>query len=196
MAPTLTAEQRMAAPPGAVFDLFDDGTDPELGALEARRLVRSGCRVVVATTTSATFSRVSAALRPDDVLLVHALMNEGGLWGDLRVQLGERPHQQLAAAAGPMMREASGRRWFLAGNDYVWPRAVHTVARRVVAERNGQVVGEASPGWAPATSPASSRPSSRPGPTWCCPRSSAPTSWRSSGSATRWASATGRARWP
>lgn len=121
----------------------DDGTDPVLGALEARRLVRSGCRVIMATTTSATFARVSDALRADGVLLVHALMNEGGLGGDLRVQLGERPYQQLCAAAGPMMRLASGRRWFLAGNDYIWPRAVHTAARRVVAERNGEVVGEA-----------------------------------------------------
>ena len=121
----------------------DDGTDPALGAVEARRLVRSGCRVIMATTTSATFARVSDALRSAGVLLVHTPMNEGGLGGDLRVQLGERPDQQLRAAAGPMMREARGRRWFLAGNDYVWPRAVHTAARRVVAERRGQVVGEA-----------------------------------------------------
>ena len=120
----------------------DDGTDPALGIVEARRLVRTGCRVVLATTTSATFARVSQALRTDGVLLMHAVMNEGGLGAELRVQLGERPYQQLAAAAGPTMRAAGGRRWFLAGNDYVWPRAVHTAARRVVDEQRGQIVGE------------------------------------------------------
>ncbi len=121
----------------------DDGTDPALGAVEAKRLVRSGCRVVLASTTSATFARVSEALRADGVLLVQALMNEGGLGAELCVQLGERPYLQLRAAAGPTMRAAGGRRWFLAGNDYVWPRAVHTAARRVVDEQRGQVVGEA-----------------------------------------------------
>ena len=121
----------------------DDGTNPEWGAAEARRLVQGGCRTIVAGTTSATYARVSDALRGDGVLLVHAVMNEGGQGGELRIRLGERPRQQLHAAAGPVMRAAGGRRWFLAGNDYVWPRAVHASARRVVDEQRGSVVGEA-----------------------------------------------------
>jgi urea transport system substrate-binding protein len=121
----------------------DDGTDPTLGTVEARRLVGAGCRTILATTTSATFARVSDDLDDSGVLLVQPLMNEGGMGADLRVQLGERPREQLLAAAGPMMRTAAGRRWFLAGNDYVWPRSVHTAARRVVAEQRGRVVGEA-----------------------------------------------------
>ena len=121
----------------------DDGTNPEWGAAEARRLVQAGCRTIVAGTTSATYARVSDALRGDGVLLVHAVMNEGGQGGELRIRLGERPRQQLRAAAGPVMRAAGGRRWFLAGNDYVWPRAVHAAARRVVDEHRGSVVGEA-----------------------------------------------------
>lgn len=120
----------------------DDGTDPVLGTLEARRLVRAGCRVILAATTSATFARVSAALAPEGVLLVQPVMNEGGLGGELCVQLGERPEQQVSAAAGPVMAAAGGRRWFLAGNDYVWPRAVHRAARAVVARQRGEVVGE------------------------------------------------------
>jgi hypothetical protein len=58
----------------------DDGTDPSTGhAAEARCLVRAGCRAILATTTSATFARVAQALRPDGVLPVHTVMNEGGL---------------------------------------------------------------------------------------------------------------------
>ncbi|NMI02020.1 substrate-binding protein [Pseudonocardia acidicola] len=124
----------------------DDATDAGVGAAEAWRLVHAGCRVIMATTTSATFARASEELRGSGVLLVHTLMNEGGMSGELRVQLGERPDGQLRAAAGPLMRAAGGRRWFLAGNDYCWPRVVHTAARRVVAEENGTVVGE---GFAP-----------------------------------------------
>ncbi len=124
----------------------DDATDAEVGAAEAWRLVRSGCRAIIATTTSATFARAAEELRGVDILLVHTVMNEGGLGGDLRVQLGERPDGQLRAAVGPMMGIAGGRRWFLAGNDYIWPQAVHTAARRVLAERDVTVVGE---GFAP-----------------------------------------------
>ena len=39
------------------------------------------------------------------------------------------------------LREACGRRWFLAGNDYVWPHAVHRAARRVIAREGGRIVG-------------------------------------------------------
>jgi branched-chain amino acid transport system substrate-binding protein len=121
----------------------DDATDPGTGVLEAQRLVRAGCRTIIATTTSATFARVAAALPATGVLLIHALMNEGGLAAPLRVQLGERPHRQLRAAVGSMMRLAEGKRWFLAGNDYCWPRVVHSAARHLLNEKSGAVVGEA-----------------------------------------------------
>ena len=88
-----------------------------------RRLVRGGCRTIVAGTTSATYARVSDALRADGVLLVHAVMNEGGQGGELRIRLGERPHQQLRRRG--RARHAGGGRAAVVprGNDYVWPRA-------------------------------------------------------------------------
>jgi branched-chain amino acid transport system substrate-binding protein len=95
----------------------DDATEPGVGVAEARRLARAGCRAILAMTTSATFARVARDLGGSGVLFVHTVMNEGGLGGQLRVQLGERPEQQLRAAAEPLMREAGGRPWFLAGND-------------------------------------------------------------------------------
>jgi urea transport system substrate-binding protein len=124
----------------------DDATVPEVGALEACRLARAGCRTILATTTSATFARISQELHGSAVLLVQTLMNEGGLGGDLRIQLGERPDGQLRAAVGPLMRITAGCRWFLAGNDYVWPHVVHTAARRVLDGCAGTVAGE---GFAP-----------------------------------------------
>jgi branched-chain amino acid transport system substrate-binding protein len=120
----------------------DDATDARLGVAEALRLTRAGCRTILVATTSATFTAVSHALQGHDVLLVQTLMNEGGYSGPLRVQLGERPTAQLTAAAGPLMRIAGGRRWFLAGDDYCWPRAVHTAARQVLPHYGAHVVGE------------------------------------------------------
>ena len=120
----------------------DDATDPAAGAREARRLASAGCRTILIATTSATFVAVSTALASSGVLIVQTLMNEGGLNGQLCVQLGERPDDQLAAAAELMMRSAGGRRWFLAGNGYCWPRSTHAAARRVLPKYGGRLVGE------------------------------------------------------
>lgn len=124
----------------------DDATDPGTGALEAMRLVRAGCRTIFLMTTSATYHAVSAALSGQDVLVVHTNMNEGGGESRLRIRLGERPATQLATAARPVMRAAGGRRWFLAGNDYVWPRSVNAVAREILPGQGVVLVGE---GYAP-----------------------------------------------
>ena len=120
----------------------DDATDPATGAVEALRLVRSGCSTVFTMTTSATYDAVSAALGHSGALVVQSHMNEGGGESRLRIRLGERPARQLAAAAAPLMRAAGGRRWFLAGNDYVWPRQVNAAARAVLPAVGAELVGE------------------------------------------------------
>ena len=120
----------------------DDRTDPAVGAAEARRLAAAGCRTILVATTSATFFEVSRQLADAQVLLVQTLMNEGGVAGRLRIQLGERNADQIRSAAVPMMRAAGGRRWFLAGNDYCWPRSTHSAAREIVPRLGGRVVGE------------------------------------------------------
>lgn len=94
-------------------------------------------------------------------------MNEGGGESRLRIRLGERPATQLATAARPVMRAAGGRRWFLAGNDYVWPRSVNAVAREILPGQGAVLVGE---GYAPSgsvTSPRSSSGSPHRVPTSC-----------------------------
>jgi urea transport system substrate-binding protein len=129
---------------GRAVELFvgDDATDPKIGAREARRLAAAGCRTILVATTSATFVAVSEQMADSGVLLVQTLMNEGGVSGRLRVQLGERPVEQLRAGAEQMMRAADGRRWFLAGNDYCWPRSTHAAAREVLPRMGGHLVGE------------------------------------------------------
>ncbi|MFD4254298.1 substrate-binding protein [Amycolatopsis thermoflava] len=120
----------------------DDATDPAVGVAEARRLVRAGCRTILVATISATFVAVSRALASEEVLLVQTLMNEGGESGALRLQYGERPGAQLVASAATLMRAAGGRRWFLAGNDYCWPRSTHAAARRILPRLGAELVGE------------------------------------------------------
>ncbi|MFD4194142.1 substrate-binding protein [Amycolatopsis thermoflava] len=120
----------------------DDATNPATGVAEAQRLVDAGCKTIMVSTTSATFAAVARALASADVLVVQTLMNEGGGRGRLCLQLGERHEDQLAAGVKPLMRMAGGRRWFLAGNDYCWPRSTHAAARRFLPRAGARVVGE------------------------------------------------------
>lgn len=121
----------------------DDQTSPDMGCLEVARLAAAGCSTIIATTTSATFERAEAQLRNSDVLLIHTPMNEGGLQRESLVRLGERPRVQLVAGLEPVMADTGARRWFLAGNDYVWPRALHIEARMILARVKGTIADEA-----------------------------------------------------
>ncbi|UYF97298.1 substrate-binding protein (plasmid) [Rhodococcus aetherivorans] len=120
----------------------DDATDPQTGVMEARRLVQAGCRTILVAATSATYTAVAEALSDAPVLLVQPVMNEGGRGDRLRLQLGERPGDQLAAAVKPLMRMEGVRRWFLAGDDYCWPRTTHGLARQLLPRYCARVVGE------------------------------------------------------
>ncbi len=120
----------------------DDATDPETGVMEARRLVQAGCRTILIATTSATYTAVAEALGDAPVLLVQPVMNEGGSGGRLRLQLGERPGDQLATATKPLTQMEGVRRSFLAGNDYCWPRTTHGLARQLLPRYGARIVGE------------------------------------------------------
>jgi urea transport system substrate-binding protein len=135
-----------AGPPGGRplrLVVADDGTSPVLGAAEAQRLVDvEGCRVVVAGVTCGTFEAIQPVVERSGALLIFSLANEGGRTGPRLFRLGERPAAQLAAAVPWLTRHTGGTRWYLAGNAYCWPRAIHRQARPAVARAGGTVAGE------------------------------------------------------
>lgn len=120
----------------------DDATDPATGATEARWLLRAGCRVVLASVTSATFAAVQRAIGDSGVPLVHTVLNEGGGGPRHVFRWGERPADQLAVAAIPLMRASGARHWFLVGDDYSWSHGAHRAARQVLPQAGGAIVGE------------------------------------------------------
>jgi branched-chain amino acid transport system substrate-binding protein len=131
--------------PGRAWELVvgDDGTDPVLAGVEAERLIRSGCRAIVASVTSQSFAQVQRVAERYGVLAVHAVLNEGGPRSPSAIRLGERPAQQIAAAVGPVMREAASSSWFVVGHTYSWSRAASRVAHAAIPAAGGRIVGEA-----------------------------------------------------
>lgn len=74
--------------------------------------------------------------------LVYTPLYEGhGLPGWIHA-IGETPDRQLLPALAWMRERFDPKRWFLIGNDYCWPRAMHSLVRAWVDASGAEVVGE------------------------------------------------------
>ena len=142
---TIAVEDINADGPDMPYELIvgDDATSPTMAEREVDRLADAGCRVIVASVTSASFTAAQRAARRRGVLVVHSLLNEGGGPLSSAVRLGERPEQQLQRAVGPLMRMTGGSRWFIVGHTYSWSLAASRVARSVIPGTGGTIAGEA-----------------------------------------------------
>jgi branched-chain amino acid transport system substrate-binding protein len=119
----------------------DDATNPVHAALEAHRLIAAGCRAVIAGVTSASFAAVEDVLAASGLPVIHTVVNEGGGGSDYVLRWGERPLSQVRAASDRVMKSSGGKRWYMIGNDYRWPRGAHRAGRRALTEAGGHVAG-------------------------------------------------------
>ena len=74
---------------------------------------------------------------------VYTCLYEGGESTPGLYAIGETAGRQLRPSIAWLATQRQRKRWMLVGNDYVWPRVSHEIARRCVAESHGQVVAEA-----------------------------------------------------
>ena len=122
---------------------LDSGRAPEVVAAEAAMLHRAGAfDLLVGFHTSDVHRALEHAL-PPGARYVFTPPHEGGRRRPGVVRIGASPLEQHAAAVAWLVRHRRARRWVLLGTDYVWPRAVHRAAQRVLADVGGEVVGEA-----------------------------------------------------
>lgn len=125
----------------AALAIGDDATDPGRAASEALRLVEAGCRTIVANINSASFAAVCRAVGGRGIPLIHSCLNEGGGGLGNVLRWGERPLDQVFAAATAVMHNAAGRSWYMIGNDYRWAHGAHLAGARAIAEAGGHIVG-------------------------------------------------------
>jgi len=123
--------------------LADDATDPAIGRQAMEQLIESdGVNVVLGTHSSATREAAKPLAEDAGVLYIYAALYEGGECSAVMFNTGEVPSQQLAPVIPWMMDETGGNKWFLLGNDYVWPRRSFELARQYIEAAGGEVVGE------------------------------------------------------
>jgi urea transport system substrate-binding protein len=121
----------------------DSGQAPEVVAAEAAALHGAGVfELLVGFHTSDVHRAVESAL-PPGARYVFTPPHEGGRRRPGVLRIGQSPLEQHAAALAWLVRNRRARRWALLGTDYVWPRAVHRAAGRVLTEVGGEVVAEA-----------------------------------------------------
>jgi urea transport system substrate-binding protein len=120
----------------------DAGARPDDVAEVAEQLL--DCNAIDAVV-GMHISNVRAALAPriaGRVPYVYTPLYEGGELHPGVYAIGETPEDQLKPALTWMAMQRGARRWALIGNDYVWPRASHALARRFIADFGGDVAGE------------------------------------------------------
>lgn len=119
----------------------DAGGDPQTIAEETIDLVaESAAEAVIGMHISAVRVALARTLRAR-VPYVYTPVYEGGEQSPGLFMIGETPARQLKPAIHWLAEQRRARRWYLVGNDYVWPHVSHRAARRYIKATGGEVVG-------------------------------------------------------
>lgn len=89
-------------------------------------------------------SNVRVAVREafsSSVPYIYATQYEGGERARGMFAIGETPERQYREAINWMVRHMGMKRWYLLGNDYIWPHQTHVVLRELIHDAGGDVVG-------------------------------------------------------
>ena len=120
----------------------DGGGPAERVAAEVEALVSLGAVDAVVGWHISAVRRLLAPLIAGRVPYVYTAQYEGGERTPGVFVTGETPARQLLPAMR-LLAEAHGvRRWFVVGNDYVWPRVTARAALRYAKACGGRVCGQ------------------------------------------------------
>ncbi|MFT9057324.1 MAG: transporter substrate-binding domain-containing protein [Ethanoligenens sp.] len=120
----------------------DYASDPSKATEKIKTLIEED--KVVATVgcyTSASRQATLSTLKDDNSLLVYPTYTEGEEVHPNVIYTGCMPNQQ-ATEFIPYLLQHLGKKVFLVGSDYVFPKTCNKQARALIAQNGGQVVGE------------------------------------------------------
>lgn len=122
--------------------LVDGGRDAATVAADVAGRVRRGeVQAVVGVHSSDVRLALVAALGAG-IPYVYTPPYEGGERAAGVYLAGETPDRQVRPVLGWLAERGRGRRWFLLGNDYVWPRRVNAAARAYLRAAGADVLAE------------------------------------------------------
>ncbi len=121
---------------------MDYGSDPSMAAEKAEELIlKEEVVAIVGTNSSSTRLAVEPTIEQYDSLLVYNTFYEGEAPSDNVLYTNTVPSQQVAGFM-PYILENLGKKIFLVGSDYEFPRNTIEYAKRLVESSGGEIVGE------------------------------------------------------
>jgi urea transport system substrate-binding protein len=127
----------------------DSKTEPRIVVEQANRLIRQE-RVdfLAGTFSSAERNAAGPVVKGADKVLLYPTFYEGqekeyfpGVCNENIFMFGPEPTQQVWPHMEYMMKKF-GKKFFMIGSDYAWPRVTNLVTKRKLDELGGEVVGE------------------------------------------------------
>jgi ABC-type branched-subunit amino acid transport system substrate-binding protein len=114
---------------------------PDIEATLTDLVVSGDVDAVIGMHTSAVRQRILRAVG-GQIPFVYTPLYEGGESTPQVFAIGETTERQLRPAIHWLGRHRRPKRWFAVGNDYVWPRVSHRMARTYIAETGAAMVGD------------------------------------------------------
>lgn len=122
--------------------LEDDESNPEKAVPKARRLIQE---TKVAMINGTLFSSVRNAVKEQTeagkMIFLNPTYYEGGQCGKYYFSTGAVPNQQFAEYV-PWLIQNVGKKFYLVGSDYAWPRGSFAGMKPILQQAGGTVVGE------------------------------------------------------
>lgn len=123
--------------------LIDGKSDWDMFARQAENLILNHeVSAVFGCWTSACRKTVKPVFERLDHVLFYPVQYEGLEQSSNIIYTGAAPNQQIIPATKWTI-DHIGKRIYLVGSDYVFPRTAHAIIRTQVAALNGQIVGDA-----------------------------------------------------
>lgn len=120
---------------------FDPHADLAAYLDGARHLLRAGCRHIVGTITSAARKEVIPLVEKHDGLLWYMCPYEGFEANENVIYVGGCPNQHLLPLFEHLIPRYSARP-YLVGANYVWGWEMNRLARELITNAGGEVLGE------------------------------------------------------
>ena len=121
---------------------LDPKSDPdEYRRLADRLLIDEGVSVIFGCSTSSSRKAVLPAIERRNGLLWYCSLYEGFEYSPNVIYTGAAPNQNTLQLAAYLLRH-HGKRFFLIGSDYIYPRETNRIMRDVVEQHGGEIVDE------------------------------------------------------
>ena len=120
---------------------IDAGQSRAVVAQALRRMIRDERIEALVAMHLSDLRGFVASIIPSELPYVYTPLYEGGEANANVFAIGETPDRLLRPGIEWLADHRRVERWYLVGNDYIWPQAMHGRARRLLRDLGANVVG-------------------------------------------------------